>query len=294
MIKITLEDNNYPEQLRKIENPPKQLYLEGNTKLLDTLGIAIIGSRECTEYGEKMARKFSKELSLYGLTIISGMAIGIDSFAHIGCVEEGTGNTIAVLPSGLNRIYPQENEKLFKDILDNNGLIVTEYEENEEADSKKFLERNRIVSGLAIGTLVVEGGHRSGTSVTAKLTKKQEKNIFCIPSSLENKKGITPNRLIKEGAFLVTEVEDVIKQYPELKLKKIELNKKCNIKSKKEVVVNEECRDVYECLDNEKIIHINEISKRLNLSISEVSYKLMMLELDDIVVSLPGNNYKKK
>ena len=294
MIKITLEDNNYPEQLRKIENPPKQLYLEGNTKLLDTLGIAIIGSRECTEYGEKMARKFSKELSLYGLTIISGMAIGIDSFAHIGCVEEGTGNTIAVLPSGLNRIYPQENEKLFKDILDNNGLIVTEYEENEEADSKKFLERNRIVSGLAIGTLVVEGGHRSGTSVTAKLTKKQEKNIFCILSSLENKKGITPNRLIKEGAFLVTEVEDVIKQYPELKLKKIELNKKCNIKSKKEVVVNEECRDVYECLDNEKIIHINEISKRLNLSISEVSYKLMMLELDDIVVSLPGNNYKKK
>lgn len=294
MIKITLEDNNYPEQLRKIRKSPKQIYVEGNVKLLNTPGIAIIGSRECTEYGEKMARKFSKELSLYGLTIISGMAIGIDSFAHIGCVEEGTGNTIAVLPSGLNRIYPQENEKLFKDILDNNGLIVTEYEENEEADSKKFLERNRIVSGLAIGTLVVEGGHRSGTSVTAKLTKEQEKNIFCIPSSLENKKGITPNRLIKEGAFLVTEVEDVIKQYPELKLKKIELNKKCNIKSKKEVVVNEECRDVYECLDNEKIIHINEISKRLNLSISEVSYKLMMLELDDIVVSLPGNNYKKK
>ena len=135
----------------------------------------------------------------------------------------------------------------------------------------------------------------SGSCADEKnLFSKQEKNIFCIPSSLENKKGITPNRLIKEGAFLVTEVEDVIKQYPELKLKKIELNKKCNIKSKKEVVVNEECRDVYECLDNEKIIHINEISKRLNLSISEVSYKLMMLELDDIVVSLPGNNYKKK
>ena len=117
MIKITLEDNNYPEQLRKIDNPPKQLYLKGNIKLLDVPGIAIIGSRECTKYGEKMAKKFSKELSLYGLTIISGMAKGIDSFAHIGCIE-GAGNTIAVLPSGLNNIYPQENKKLFKDILD--------------------------------------------------------------------------------------------------------------------------------------------------------------------------------
>lgn len=286
MIKITLEDNNYPEQLRKIDNPPKQLYLKGNIKLLDVPGIAIIGSRECTKYGEKMAKKFSKELSLYGLTIISGMAKGIDSFAHIGCIE-GAGNTIAVLPSGLNNIYPQENKKLFKDILENGGLIVTEYEENEEADSKKFLERNRIVSGLAIGTLVVEGGHRSGTSVTAKLTKKQEKNIFCIPSSLENKKGITPNKLIKEGAFLVTEVEDIISKYPELELKK-----KIVKESKKEVLVNEEFKEIYNGLDGENAIHINEIAKKLNLSVNEVSYKLMMMELEDLVVSLPGNNYK--
>lgn len=288
MIKIKIGDNNYPEQLRKIDNPPKQLYLEGNTKLLDRPGIAIIGSRECTKYGEKMAKRFSKELSLYGLTIISGMAIGIDSFAHIGCIES-TGNTIGVLPSGLNNIYPEENKELFNNILKNNGLIITEYEENEEANSKKFLERNRIVSGLAIGTLVVEGGYRSGTSVTARITKKQEKNIFCIPSSLENKKGITPNKLIKEGAFLVTEVEDIISKYPELKLKKKSVKK-----SKKEVIVNEEFKEIYNCLDDEKYIHINEISKRLNLTINEVSYKLMMLELQDKIVSLPGNNYKKK
>lgn len=293
MIKIKIEDNNYPEQLKKIENPPKQLYLEGNIKLLNVPGIAIIGSRECTKYGEKMAKEFAKNLSLYGLTIISGMAKGIDSFAHIGCIGT-TGNTIAVLPSGLNNIYPQENKKLFKDILENDGLIITEYEENEEANSKKFLERNRIVSGLAIGTLVVEGGHRSGTSVTAKLTKNQEKNIFCIPSSLENRKGITPNKLIKEGAFLVTEVEDIISKYPELELKKTEVNKKYNTKFGKEVFVNEEFKIVYNCLDNEEVTHINEISKKLNLNINEVSYKLMMMELEDLVVSLPGNNYKKK
>lgn len=289
MIKIRIEDNKYPEQLKKINNPPKQLYLKGNIKLLNTPGIAIIGSRECTKYGEKMAKKFAKELSLYGLTIISGMARGIDSFTHIGCME-GTGNTIAVLPSGLNNIYPKENKKLFDEIIENNGLIITEYEENEEADSKKFLERNRIVSGLAIGTLVVEGGYRSGTSVTARLTKKQEKNIFCIPSNLENKKGITPNKLIKEGAFLVTEVEDITSKYPELKLKK-----KSTKKLKKESnSVNKEYEEIYNCLDNETVIHINEISKKLNLSINEVSYKLMMLELEDKIVSLPGNNYRKK
>lgn len=287
MIKIEIENYNYPEQLRKINKPPKQLYLEGNIKLLDTPGIAIIGSRECTKYGEKMAKRFSKELSLYGLTIISGMAKGIDSFAHIGCIE-GTGNTIAVLPSGLNNIYPDENKELFNNILKNNGLIITEYEENEKADYNKFLDRNRIVSGLAIGTLVVEGGHRSGTSVTARITKDQEKNIFCIPSSLENKKGIMPNRLIKEGAFLVTEVEDIIKEYPELNLKK-----KSFKKTNKDVPMKEEYREIYNCLDVENPIHINEIVKKLSLSVNEVSYKLMMLELEDKVISLPGNNYKK-
>ena len=288
MIKITLEDKKYPENLKNIENPPKQLYLEGNIELINEPGIAVIGSRTCTEYGKKNAKKFAKELSLYGLTIISGLAIGVDSFAHIGSIE-GTGKTIAVLPSGLNNIYPQENEKLWKDILKNNGLLVTEYEKNEKASSQKFLERNRIVSGLAIGTLVIEGGYRSGTSVTAKITQKQGKNVFCIPSSLESTKGITPNKLIKEGAFLVTEIEDIIKKYPELKLKKKSIKK-----TKKEVLVGEEFQKIYNCLDYKKIIHINEIAKKLNLSINEVSYKLMLLELQDKIVSLPGNNYKKK
>lgn len=285
MIKITIKDNIYPERLKKIKNPPNQLYLEGNIKLLNIPGISIIGSRGCTKYGEEMATKFAKELSSYGLAIISGMAKGIDSFAHIGCIEKA-GNTIAVLPSGINNVYPKENRKLFEKIIENNGLIITEYKENEEASSKKFLERNRIVSGLAIGILVIEGGHRSGTSVTARLAKEQGINIFCIPSGLENKKGITPNKLIKEGAFLVTEVEDIIKKYPEMKFTKKKLEKlDKNIKK--------EYKDIYNCLDKENSIHINEISKKLNLGINEVSYKLMMLELEEKIISLPGNNYKK-
>lgn len=285
-MKISKNDKLYPSILKHIKNPPKYLYCNGNINLLESPGIAIIGSRVCTNYGKRIAIEFSKGLSEYGITIVSGMAKGIDSFAHNGALEAG-GNTIAVIPCGFNNIYPKENKDLYEKILENNGLIITEYEENEEADSKKFLERNRIVSGLTIGTLVIEGGYRSGTSITANLAKKQGKNVFCIPSNLESSKGITPNKLIKEGAFLVTEVEDIINKYPEMKFTKKKLKKV-------DENVKEEYKDIYNCLNYEKTIHINEITKIVKLNISEVSYKLMMLELEDKIISLPGNNYKKK
>lgn len=301
-MKINIEDAIYPKELRKIKNPPKSLYVKGNIKLLDTPCIAIIGTRECTQYGERMAKKFSRELSIQGITIISGMAKGIDSFAHIGSIET-TGNTIAVLPSGLNNIYPEENIKLYKDIIKNNGLIVTEYEENEKENSKRFLERNRIVSGIAIGTLVIEGGYRSGTSVTARLTKQQGKKIFCVPSSLESKKGITPNKLIKEGAYLVTEIDDIIKEYKDLKLKRKQIKNKVEKDIYKEQyiekqIINEtikqEYKTIYNILQKEKAMNINEIVKKSKLDIKEVNYKLMMLELEDKIVSLPGSNFKIK
>lgn len=288
-MKICIENSYYPEQLRKIKNPPKQLYLKGNIELLNSVGVAIIGSRKCTQYGKKMAKSFSKELSLQGLTIISGMAEGIDSFAHLGCLEVA-GNTIAVLPSGFNNIYPSENIGLYNDIVKNNGLVLTEYEENTKESSKRFLERNRIVSGLSIGILVVEGGNRSGASVTARLAREQGKRVFCIPSSLENSKGIVPNRLIKEGAFLVTDVEDVIDKYSDLKL-----SRKCIEKIKfEDDSISDEYKMIYDVLDKENVLYVDEIAKRLRLNISEVNYKLMMLELDDKIVSLPGGCFKRK
>ena len=127
-----------------------------------------------------MTKKFTKELSLYGLTIVSGMAEGIDSFAHTTALET-QGKTIAVLPCGFNKIFPKSNIKLYQQILENDGLVISEYEEDQEKTYKSLLERNRIVAGLSIGTLVVEGGYRSGTSVTARKTKELRKNVFCIP-----------------------------------------------------------------------------------------------------------------
>ena len=233
-----------------------------------------------------MTKKFTKELSLYGLTIVSGMAEGIDSFAHTTALEN-QGKTIAVLPCGFNKIFPKSNIKLYQQILENDGLVISEYEEDQEKTYKSLLERNRIVAGLSIGTLVVEGGYRSGTSVTARKTKELRKNVFCIPSSIENQKGITPNKLIQNGAFLVTTVEDIVEKYPELKLKKIE------VKKPKEKEIEPEFKEIYDILSFEKSIHINEIAKKLQQPISEINSKLMMLEIDGKVIALPGNNYKK-
>ena len=155
MIKITIENNIYPQKLKEITNPPKQLYLEGNVQLLNENSIAIIGSRNCSENGKQLTRKFAYELSKQGLIIISGMAKGIDTIAHEETIN-AKGKTIAVLGSGFNNIFPKENSKLYKKILENEGLIISEYAPEVQVQSKQFLERNRIVSGLSIGVLVIE------------------------------------------------------------------------------------------------------------------------------------------
>ena len=287
MIEINIDNKEYPQNLKKIKNPPCVLYAQGNIELLYQPSIAIIGSRLCTTYGERMAKKFSKELSEYGINTISGMAKGIDTIVHKETLRV-QGKTIAVLPCGFKYIFPKENTKLYNEILEGNGLIITEYPDNVKADSKKFLERNRIVSGLALGTLVVEGGRRSGTSVTAKLTKQQEKNVFCIPSSLENSKGVTPNNLIKNGAVLVTDVNDIIEKYKYLNLKRKKLT------PQNYNLIKEEYRDIFNILPKDGIIHIDEIAQKLDLSIQEINYKLTMLELEEKIEALPGQNYRRK
>ena len=146
-----------------------------------------------------------------GITIVSGMAIGIDSIAHKAVLEEH-GNTIAVLPCGLENIYPEENKKLFQDIINNNGLVLSEYPPKKQATSKKFLERNRIVSGLSIGVLIVEAMHRSGTSVTARYAIEQKRKVFVPPHEIGDKNGVGTNKLLKQGAIIVTKTKDIIEK----------------------------------------------------------------------------------
>ena len=168
---ILLNSEEYPEKLRNIKNPPKKLYAIGNVKLLKKPSLAIVGTRHITDYGIKNCEYFASEIIKKDIPIVSGMALGTDSVAHKTALEYG-GETIAVLGSGFENIYPQENLGLFESIIERKGLIVTEYPPQTRVKSEQFLERNRIVSGLSEGVLIIEAAYRSGTSVTAKLAKR--------------------------------------------------------------------------------------------------------------------------
>ena len=276
----------YPEKLKEIKNPPSRLYVLGNEEILNENAISVVGSRTNTKYGEKMCKIFTKGLVEYSINIISGLAIGIDEIAHKTCLENG-GKTIAVLPSGLNNIYPTKNKKLAKEILNNGGALISEYEPNIQADSKKFLERNRIVSALSLGTLVIEAGQRSGTRVTAKYAVKQGKKVFCIPSNLDNIKGKSTNELIRKGAILVTKVKDIIDEYKDIKFTKKEI-------VHKDILLNipKELHNVYKILNDEPK-DVNEIILLSGESVNDVNYKLMLLEMEGLIKELPGQRYIK-
>lgn len=281
MIEIRIENDQYPDTLRKIKNPPKQLYLEGNIELLNKNSIAIIGSRNCSENGKNLAKKFAKELVEQDLTIISGMAKGIDSHAHIETLNNN-GNTIAVLGNGFNNIFPKENINLYQKIIKSNGLIISEYPPNVKAKSDFFLERNRIVSGLSIGILVIEAAYRSGTSVTARIAKEQGKKIFVLPHEIGDIHGVGTNNLIRKGATLVTSTKEIIKEYDFLKYKKI--SKKENLKIEFKTI---EEKQVYLLLKS-KITNINIISDKLQLPINKINEILFMLELHGYIKKTKG------
>lgn len=282
---IVIEETRYPEPLKNIKNPPKQLYAKGNIELLKTNIISIIGSRACSENGIKLARKFSKELVYQGITIASGMAVGIDTIAHQTTLQE-KGKTIAVLGNGFNHIFPPENRELYQQIIENGGLVITEYPPEERAKSNNFLERNRIVSGLALGILVVEAAHRSGTSVTAKLARQQGRKIFALPHEVNDLHGVGTNRLIREGAKIVTSTEDIIKEFSFLQYKTPQ-KEEIKIPISRKICKNKDYNEVYQLI-TEKPISLNEISKKSNKNIIEINHILLMLELDGYIEKVVG------
>lgn len=300
---IKFEEENYPQQLRKIKNPPPQLYIKGNLQNLNEYGIAIIGSRDCSNYGRRICKNFTHNLVGYNLNIISGLATGIDTVAHKACLM-AKGKTIAVLPSGFNNIFPKENEKLLIEILKSNGTIITEYPPSFEKTPESCRKRNRIMSGLAIGTLVIEAEERSGTMITVRNTKEQNKKAFCVPASLFNSKGVGTNKMIKESkAFMVTKVEDIIESFPEIVFKKkndfefvdLKYTKKITLKNMNthNLKIKEENLEIYNFLKKEPKT-INEIANELNKPIAEVTYKLTLLELEGAIERLKGEKLKIK
>lgn len=274
---IKQNDSRYPKRLLNILDPPNQLYVRGNVSLLNKPSIAIVGSRNCTEYGYKQAIKFSKELSDKGICVISGMAIGIDTAAHVGAKGE-KGKTVAVLGAGFENIYPEQNMELYNSILEDGGCVISEFPPEKEVDLSNFPRRNRIIAGISMGVLLIEGRSRSGSVVTAHHALKQKKEVFCIPHNLEVGVGGGPNYLIKNGCNLVIDVEDILEHYESI------------TEEENKEIVEKEYADIYKLINNIPI-NINDICKKLKLSVSEVNQKISMLELQGVIKCLPGNEY---
>ncbi len=206
---ITLHDNKYPEKLKNIYDKPKVLYAKGNIKLLNEKSVAIVGCRDCSEYGKNMAKKLSYNLAKENICIISGLAKGIDTFSHIGALEAG-GKTIAVIGNGLDYVYPLENRNLYERILLNDGLIVTEYNLGTRPERLNFPARNRIISGLSDAIVIVEAKEKSGALITAEFGLEQGKDVFAVPGNIDSVNSKGTNALIKDGAFIVTDCKDVL------------------------------------------------------------------------------------
>lgn len=206
---ITIKDKEYPDKLKVIYDPPIVLYIKGNINILNETSIAIVGCRLCTKYGENIAKKLAYNLSLKNINVISGLARGIDSCAHIGALI-GKGKTIAVVGCGLDRVYPEENKKLFNEIVKSNGAIISEYIIGTKPLAKNFPRRNRIISGLSNGVIVVEAREKSGTLITVDFALEQGKNIYAVPGNIDNPNAFGTNDLIKQGAKVITRIKDVL------------------------------------------------------------------------------------
>ncbi|MDP4009480.1 MAG: DNA-processing protein DprA [Candidatus Shapirobacteria bacterium] len=210
-VEIGIKDKRFPELLREIPDCPGKLFCLGNIELLkENKKIAVVGSRQMSWYGQSMMRNLVPELVRNNWVIVSGMALGIDAEAHKICLEN-KGKTIAVLASGVNIISPKSNEYIYQNILKNGGLIVSEYKDNTLIQNVNFLRRNRIISGMSLGVLVVEGSQRSGSLVTAKMALEQGREVMAVPGRISDENSFTPNFLIKNGGLLVMNADDILK-----------------------------------------------------------------------------------
>lgn len=296
---VTLGDRGYPELLREIYDPPPVLYVRGNVSALDTFGIAVVGTRRPTLYGRLMAERFGRDLARQGLTIFSGLARGIDAIGQKACVEAG-GITVAVLGSGVDVIYPRENRGLAEAIVKAGGALASEFPLGTAPAPQNFPIRNRIISGLALGVLVVEGGEVSGSRITARMALEQNREVYGVPGMATQKQAWLPNALIKQGAKMATEVVDIIDELPSavrVRLTALKLPPESSAGPGGATASGAEAAPqmgaVLGALRVDEATHVDEIVNRLQnkLSAPEILTLLFDLELGGEIRQLPGKKY---
>lgn len=270
----------YPQKLLTLKNPPELLFAIGNLKLLNTFSIAIVGARKFNQNSKLLTQNLAKELSIRNVTILSGMADGIDSIAHESCIDS-LGKTIAILGNGFNI---SKSKNIFNRILENDGLILSEYFPDIPAFKYNFPRRNEIIVALSDGIVAVEVHPKSGTLITAKQALNQNKKLFTFPGDLNNSDYIENNLLLTKGANCIISYKDIIKNYPNINFEKKRNNKKYSIPSK--------YLNIYSILDN-KPQDINIISRKLNIPSYELQSNLILMEIEGFVSKLPNNCYIK-
>lgn len=280
----TLSDADYPENLKDLDDAPPILFIRGTLNKNNTNAVAIVGSRMMTSYGREATRKLSSELAGLGITIVSGLAFGVDVEAHRSALEV-SGHCIAVLGSGIDKITPRTNEWLGVSILKKGGAIVSEYPPGVDAQKYFFPYRNRIISGLSRAIIVVEGLIKSGTIHTARHAAAQGRTVFAIPGQITSPTSAAPHYLLKNGAKMVTEISDILEELNmELRVD-LEMLEKSLPKGEFE-------EEIVKIIENEEL-HVDEIGRILHLMPSVISAKLTVMELRGMVKNLGGGIYRK-
>ncbi|MCP4360794.1 MAG: DNA-protecting protein DprA [Chloroflexi bacterium] len=279
---LTWESADYPDYLHEIPNPPPLLYVKGELREQDQWAVAVVGTRRLTAYGRQVTQDLVAGLVRSNITVISGLARGIDAIAHKTAVDLG-GRTIAVLGSGLDCIYPAENRTLAHQIMAGQGAVISEYGLGIQPEAKNFPPRNRIISGLSLGILVVEAGKRSGALITANFAAEQNRDVFAVPGNITSPASAGPNRLIQDGAKLVTRVEDILE---ELNIHMVAEH------TAVQMALPETAEEaaLYAHLTGQPV-HVDDLSRESGLPSSLVNSTLTIMELKGMVRQVGGMNY---
>lgn len=288
---VCWKDSEYPDSLKALPDPAPALYVLGDVSLLSKPSIALVGSRLSTVYGQNVARSLGGDLARVGLVVVSGLARGVDSAAHQGALVV-EGGTIAVLGTGIDRVYPRENEELFKKILNRRGAIISEYPPGTPPLAANFPVRNRIIAGLSLGVVVVEATERSGSLITARLALECGKELFAVPHNITNGTGIGPNTLIRNGAKLVQRLDDILEELP-VEVREGLGRKLLSSPENKATSVSENAGRLLKALKQDEGLTVDELCLATELTPREILPAALELQMAGMCVELPGARYAR-
>jgi DNA processing protein len=286
---LSLQADAYPVMLKQIHDPPIILYLRGRAEVLNRPQVAIVGTRRPSPYGLHAAQRLAEELSFRGLCICSGLARGIDTSAHQGAIKNH-GCTVAVFGCGVDIIYPKENEKCARSILEYDGALVSEYPPETFPAPQNFPVRNRIISGLSMGVVVVEASEYSGSLITARMALEQNREVFAVPGNITSEKSVGPNRLIQQGAKLVQTWQDIVEELP-FELRRLVLGSQDKEKQKELPLLSDEETRLLQKIPFDNALGIDELCLLEENPLNRIHEILLTLEMKEYVRQMPGKQF---